>query len=267
MRLLLCLPVCLLLSPGYAEPVPTWLDSTQRVPDEPVKAKHLPDLQSEPIQFLEACLKNYDKTVKTYTLRFNKQEFLLGKLQPQEVIEVHFREKPHSVHFLWHQGARLCTKALYVAGENLDAKAKSQVLAYSPLLRAVRENDPEGYFAKQTSRYPMTRFGFKQTMEHVLETWKDAHAAGALHVEYEGLHKVPQADGKTCYKFNRTQYAKPEGNDGVTELVLYIDRETLLQVGSIVYGKDRQLLGEYYFCDVKLNVEIPAEKFTRKAVE
>jgi Protein of unknown function (DUF1571) len=240
LRLLICLPICLPMAPTY--PAPPVVDM---LPAQRVEA-------SDPaIAFLEACLMYCDKTVHSYLVTFRKQEYIGGTLRPLEVIEVSFRDHPYSVLFRWHQGQRLCSKALYVEGENKDKSGKSQVLAYSPRLRTALPQDPEGYFAKQTSRYPMTRFGFRKTMTHVLETWKNAAAENALHVQYLGLFKVPETGGLTCHKFHRTNYARPE-DDGVTELIVYIDRATLLQVGSIVYGKDGQLLGEYYWRDLKL---------------
>jgi hypothetical protein len=264
-RTLLCLPLCLLLAPTYPgqdlpEPAPLRIQGRSG-------ADAAGD--SLEIAFLEACLKHYAKTVQGYTVTFWKREFIGNTMHPWELIEAHYREQPHSVFFRWHQGHKplLCNRALYVEGENKDASGKSQVLAYAPVLGIAKENDPEGFFAKQTSRYPMPQFGFRQTMEHVLETWKAAAAEKALHVAYLGLRQVPETGGLTCHTFHRTKYARPEGHDGVTELIMFIDRDTLLQVGSVVYGKDRQLLGEYYFRDLKLNPTMDSSQFQRSAVE
>src|SRR5436190_8787465 len=66
--------------------------------------------------------------VDGYTLTMQKQESINGRLRPHEVIEVAFRERPHSVFMRWLEGAGRAERALYVEGENngkLLARPKS----------------------------------------------------------------------------------------------------------------------------------------------
>ena len=65
---------------------------------------------------------------------------------------------------------------------------------------------------------------------------------------------------------HRDRYARPE-NDGVLELTVYVDKETLLQVGSTVKGEDGKLIGEYFFRDIHFNPDFKAEQFTREALK
>src|SRR5262245_10061745 len=99
-----------------------------------------------------------------------------------------------------------------------------------------------------------------------LAIWKEAKADGALHVEFLDTQKVQQAGDRPCWVLKRSKYKKPE-NDGVTETTLYIDKETWLQVGSIVRGEDGKLIGEYYFRDIELNPKFDDEQFQRGALE
>src|SRR4051794_12975925 len=125
LRLLLCLPLCLLMAPSQPETTLTCrtmeggADSVTDNADALPTAAQLEKLaRANPIAFLEAGLRRYQRTVKGYSCTFQKQERLDGKLQRTEVIEVYFREQPFSVYFGWLEGARLAERTLYVEGEN-----------------------------------------------------------------------------------------------------------------------------------------------------
>src|SRR5262249_8161213 len=62
---------------------------------------------SNPVAFLKACLARYNREVKGYSLIFQKQERIGGKLEKKELLDVKFREKPFSVYMRWLEGARL----------------------------------------------------------------------------------------------------------------------------------------------------------------
>src|SRR5262249_15531330 len=206
----------------------------------------------------------YDRNVKGYALVMQKQERLEGKLQPKEVIEVSFRERPHSVFMHWLEHPKLADAVLYAEGEN-DGK----MLVRPALLLArglVVEREPEGPEAKQSGRVTVNNFGLKKATERVLATWKAAREKGELHVEYLGEVKVKEAGDRTCIALRRSRYARPEA-DGVTELTVYFDKESWLQVGSIVKGEGGKLIGEYFFRDIRLNPDFKPEQFKREALK
>lgn len=254
-RLLVCLPVCLLLAPAYPG---RSLDPREAPTERLDSAQQLP--ARDPIAFLEKCLAHYDATVKGYSLTFRKQERIDDELQPVEIIEVHCKDEPHSVFLKWLEGARKAVRVVYVEGEN-----DGNMLALPKLIPLIVARDPNGDDAKQSGRYPITEFGLKKATQRVLRGWKKAHADNHLHVEYLGIHKVPEAGNVACYKLRRSRYAKPE-EDGVTELTIYLDTENLLQVGSVLRGKDRRLIAEYYFRDIRLNPTFRPDQFTRAAL-
>ncbi len=78
--------------------------------------------------------------------------------------------------------------------------------------------------------------------------------------------KVKEAGDRVCWKLKRTDYKAPEDIDGVTDMTLYVDKETWLQVGSTLKGADGQLLGEYFFRDIELNLDFKPDTFTREAL-
>src|SRR5262249_36101594 len=193
-----------------------------------------------------------------------KQERIGGKLQRTEVIDVAFRDKPHSVLLRWVEGARLAAASLYIEGEN---DGKMLVRPAGLVLGGLTgERDPGGEQAKQSGRYSMREFGLKKGTERILKTWKAARDKDELHVEYLGERKVKEAGDRTCYALRRDRYARPE-NDGVLEVTVYVDKETLLQVGSTVKGEEGKLLGDNFFRDIHLNPEFKPDQFTREALK
>jgi len=278
-RLLLLLPLCaLIFSPsGEKEPEKQrTLDLKPFVDDGKVA---LPDgegleklAQKDPIAFLENCLRRYQREVKGYTCTFQKQERLDNKLQPSETIAVTFRQDPNSVLFRWKQGARLADAALYVEGENQqkdkNGNPKSYLVALPPgILGRLGPvtRDPDSEDSKKSGRYSLPQFGIEKGTQRTLASWKEAHNKGELHVEFLGETKLKEAGDRMCYKLRRIKYAEPE-EDGVTELTIYIDKETWLQVGSVIKGKDDQYIAQYYFRDIKLNPEFTDETFKKESL-
>jgi hypothetical protein len=220
----------------------------------------------DPIAFLEKCLDKYDREVKGYNLIMDKQESIGGRLQKPEEIKVFFREHPFSVSMQWLKGARKAERALYVAGENDGMMlARPNGFIARKVAGDIVERDPEGSEAKQSGRYPITQFGLKNGTRRTLAGWIMARKRHALHVEYQGVHRVEELGNRECYKLHRYNYDRPESG-GVTDLTLYIDKETLLQVGSILKGEGGKLIGRYLFRDIHLNPDFKNDQFTKSAL-
>ena len=265
-RLLLCLPLCMLLSPEGPRNAPLADSAIACVADDgnalPTEKEMKRLANADPVAFLEACIKRCEREVKGYRCLLHKQERLDGKLQPSELIAIQFRDDPFSVLMDWREGTRLVQKTLYVKGENKDRilVKPAGLLA----LAGVVERDPNSDDAKKTARYPINEFGLKIGIERTLAAWKAAKAQDALHVELVGEVKVKEAGDRICWKLRRTGYKGPEEGDGVTDYTTYIDKETWLQLGSTLKGADGQLLGEYFWLDIELNPEFKADTFTRE---
>src|SRR5262249_4037081 len=128
------------------------------------------------------------------------------------------------------------------------------------------KRDVEGSDAKKSGRYTLKQFGLKNAALRALNSWKTAKAEDALFVELVGEDKVKDAGDKTCWVLKRGKYKKPE-NDGVVETTLYIDKESWLQVGSVVRGEEGKLIGEYYFRDIQLNPQYDDDQFEKSALD
>jgi hypothetical protein len=131
------------------------------------------------------------------------------------------------------------------------------------LSRFIIPKDPEGTEARDTSRYTIKEFGLRLAMQRTLDSMKSAEGRSALHLRYAGLVEVPELNNRPCYKYIRGPYDPPE-EEGVNELVLYIDKDTWLQVGSLLRDTKGQLIAEYFFKDLQLNPEHPDDQFTSK---
>jgi hypothetical protein len=266
-RLLVCLPLCLLLAPDGPRDLQRAAPLLAAVADDggalPSQEQMKRLAETDPIAFLRAAIRRYDREVKGYHCILHKQERLEGTLQPSETIACDFREDPFSVLMDWQDGARLAKRTLYVKGENKDMilVKPAGLLA----LAGVVERDPAGSDAKKSSRYPINEFGIKIGMARALASWEAAQKQNALHVEYLGEVKPKEIGGRPCWKIHRKDYKNPE-DDGITDSVFYYDEETWLQAGSTVKGPDGKLLGEYWFRDIELNPDFKSDPFTREAV-
>ncbi len=279
-RFLLGLIPCLVVVP-HLVPLPEHPD--EDVPRTALSeykddGKELPEAErlaalakNDPLAFLEACLKRQIREIKGYTCTMQKQERIEGKLEKLEFIDVSFREEPHSVLMKWKKGERLAARALYVEGENKDEKTVRSMALIKPAGLGGRfvsyvTRDPRGKDARNSGRYTLDEFGLKHALDRTHKAWKDASDNKALHVEFQGKMKIKELSDRECFVLKRTRFAKPEA-DGITEQTLYIDAEHWLLTGSILKGENGELIGEYYFRDVRLNPEFDKDLFTLESIK
>lgn len=245
-RLVPCLPLLLIVPLAPAQ-----------TPAEPLPEK-------DPLTFLEKCLERYDRSgVKGYRCTFIKQERISGELQPKETITAHFREQPHSVTFHWVEGARKATAVLYVEGEN-SGQMLCRPSGFAGKFVSVVSRDPEGSDAKQSGRYSLKDFGLRKATVRTQNAWKTAQEKGTLRIEYLGVRNLREAGDRPCYALRRTM-AVPE-EDGIVEGTFYFDKETWMQIGTVLKGKGGSLIATYYFRDVRINPEFAMNQFKRDAL-
>jgi hypothetical protein len=224
--------------------------------------------RNDPFAFLEKCLNHYDQAVRGYQLTMQKQERLQGRLQNKELIEVAFREQPYSVSMHWLEGAKKADRVVYVAGEN-DGMMLAHPTGVAGKLVKVVKRKVDSEEAREAGRYTLDQFGFKNTLKRILASMQEAKKKDRLRLDFQGEAKVIESNQRVCFKLKRT-YSEPEA-DGTQELTLYVDRENFLPVGIVVKGKvdpasgNRELLGEYFFRDLRLNPQISADQFKESA--
>ncbi len=227
--------------------------------------------RTDPIAFLEAALRRYEREVKGYRCVLVKRESLNGKLQREEEVVCDFREHPFSVRMDWKRGARDAKRILYVKGEY---KNRVQVLPTGALKRfglsllgsGIVDFSPNSPEVREASRYPPSEFGMEIGMRRALAAWKAARQRGDLVIEFLGEKPRPEVGGRVCWGLRRTGYKTPE-DDGITDSTFYYDKENWLAVGNVLKGVDGKLIGSYYFRDVVFNPELGPETFTLKGLK
>jgi hypothetical protein len=220
--------------------------------------------RKDPLAFFEMAIERYEREVRGYTAISRKKEKVAGKYNDPEEIEVAVREKPFSVYMNWLQGARLTAaqKVIYVEGEN-----NNKLLALPKLsFLGIQTRDVDGADAKAGSRYTIDHFGIHKGTQRTVASMKAARDRKQLHLKYLGEGKEPRLGDRPMYVFRRTPY-EPLEEEGLNDLTLYFDKETWLQVGSILKDKNGELIAEYFFRDIVLNPEFPEWQFTRQALE
>jgi hypothetical protein len=218
--------------------------------------------RTDPTAFVENCLRRYQREVQTYHAILHKQERIDSKLRHSEEIDVTFREKPFSVLLVWLKNPGRAERVLYVQGENDNQLVvRPTGLAYK--LVGIVRRDPRSPDAQQTSRIPLTEFGMRKATERLLSSWQAAAKEGNLHVDYLGKKAVPEVGNRTCYILRRTGFSQ----EGVTSITAYFEADTWLQVGTTLKGEDNALLGDYFFRDVRINPDLPADTFTQRSLE
>ena len=153
---------------------------------------------------------------------------------------------------------------LYAAGENQEMflvvpanpalKKTLHLIGRSYARRRLDSSD-----AKSASRYPPNEFGILRGAERVFDAWSAAQERGALRTEYLGLRPVSELGGRRCHAIRRTCLTPEE--DGLTQVTIQFDPDTLLQVGAVLMAGD-DLIGRYHFADLKLNPPLSADRFS-----
>jgi hypothetical protein len=218
--------------------------------------------QTDPVQSLEAALSRYQKEIDEYTCTMIKRERIKNKLRNEEEIRCWFREKPFSVLMEWVKGADRADASLFVQGEH-DNKLliRPTGLAYQGLRILGKyyadrtTNDPE---VLDASRFTVYEFGIGKGMERTFTAWKAAQERGNFNIEYLGEQVIPEVGNRPCYVIKR--HCNPPEEEGLTDITIMLDKETWLQVGSILKKQD-DLIGYYYFKDINFKPPFSANQF------
>ena len=107
----------------------------------------------------------------------------------------------------------------------------------------------------------MSEFGLRATTQRTLGGFERAKANGTLRVQYLGILKIKELNDRLCYAFKRI-CPKPE-DDGFSEVTVYIDKETWIQVGTLLKADDGKVIAEYLFRDIHFNPTFKPDQFTR----
>lgn len=211
--------------------------------------------RTDHMALMKWSLQHYLSRVQDFTGVFHKQERINGKLMPEQVIQVQFKQSPFSVLMQWQENAGSIDKLLYVEGSNDD----QMIVHPTGLLSWIKsvKRDPRCAEVKQSSRKTCDQFGFERTLQSMLDVYNAAEEAGDLETNYLGETFVYD---RPCVAVERVL---PPGKDYPSgRMIVEYDLEHGLPVGISSYDWQGNLLSRYAYSELNFNVGLTSEQFT-----
>jgi hypothetical protein len=220
--------------------------------------------ENDPIALLEHCLDNVTQ-YHDYTLTFVKQERIKGKLRDAQKISVKHRTVPFSVGMVWEENAPKGDRVLYVDGLRDNrmlirpTKEFHRFLVGEQVLR-----NPNSKEVMEGTLKPITIFGFKNSLQSLLNTYTLARDRGELVTGFEG---VGTFDGREVLILTRELPERDEYDGHHT--TIYIDKEYLVpvMVEARDWSDDANLVARYVFTDIKFNMDLTDADFVPSAFD
>ena len=217
--------------------------------------------KTDHIALLEYCLDNYDSRFSDYTCTFVKQEKIGKELGRQQWIAVKFMERPYSVAMKWFQNAPMADRILYVEGKyGNQMLVRPKDLLLRSLLGGSVLRQPDSPEARESTLRPVSMFGFKRSMQSLLEVYRKARQAGDLEEAFGGFAKVAGREAIVLVR-----YLPAKGDYPAYRTLVYVDLEYLVPVGVESRDWDDELISRYIYENVKFNVSLTSDDFLPKA--
>ena len=217
--------------------------------------------QTDHIALLEVVLKEYDRSIESYTCTFIKQERINGQLLPEQWMDVKFKEKPFSIVMCWTKNSPPGDRALYVEGKY---NGKMIVRPYGWLAQKLAgptvTRDPESKEIMANTLRPITMFGLRNAAQKLLETYELARDRGEAVNRFVGYRDVA---GRRAMVLERV--LPPSQDYPAKTTTWYLDVERLIILGLEGTDWDDQVLCSYFYKDVKLNPGLADKDFTPAA--
>lgn len=224
-----------------------------RRPEKPNPAKQHPLIPV--IETLERANKIITE-IDDYSAVFVKRERIDGELGKYAYMEFKIRHKPHSVYLKYLSPKSVKGReAIYVRGQN-DGKLVAHSTGLQKTLLGTISLDPEGSWAMDGNRHPITHAGIMYTTRGFLGICKRELKHDEVDVRFYPGAKV---DGRKC---TLMQVTHPKQRDHFKYHVfrMYIDDEWKIPVRTEDYtwpeeaGEKPLLMGEYTYTKLQFNV-------------
>ncbi|NBB94820.1 MAG: DUF1571 domain-containing protein [Planctomycetes bacterium] len=229
--------------------------------------------RTDHVALLKRCIEHYEALpITNYTCTFLKHERLNGKLRDEQLMDVKFMAKPFSVAITWTQNPPLADKVLYIEGKwpNDDGKSRMLVRPRGGFTRMLTGGSllklPDGPDAMKNTLRPVTLFGFRNTLQALLDVYEVAQKRGDLQQRFNGISEV---GGRKCLTLVRIL---PERDDyPARKTVTCIDIERMLPLKVLGDGWQTNdagkhiLLANYEYRDVTLNPGLTQADFAPEA--
>jgi outer membrane lipoprotein-sorting protein len=190
--------------------------------------------------------------VKDYRCTFHKKELVRGKLRSDRNITFKFR-KPASFYLGYNEGDNKGREAIYVEGK-FDGKLKVHQGGFFGFVNLTL--DPRGSLAMRDNRHPITEAGIGHVIQLVEKNYRMAKNDPDSRIELE--LDVP-VNGKKVILI-KSVLPKGRGYYG-HKVVIAVDQSLLLPVKATVFGWNDELLEEYEYDELQLNVGLTDRDF------
>ena len=247
------------------EAPPTRLASTAREVPPPLAARPRvePKVEADPIAEAKAAIASCAQTyagVQDYTCVFFKRERLDGKLSPFHSMALKARTRPHSLYFKFVRPTA-GREAIYVAGAH-GGKVVVHDVGIGKLLAGTLKLDPRGSMAMEDNRHPITEAGMGHLIETVVTAWDNELSPAESHVV---VHPHAKVGLRPCVMIESSHPTK-RSRFLYSMVKVYIDKEHNLPIRFEAYdwpknGKPPELVEEYTYSDLKINVGLSARDF------
>lgn len=266
----LCLAAVPVAPPRTNSTIPTAIPKFTDCQKLPSPEEFATLAKTDVLAMLNASMSRYKCEVRGYACTMQKQERVKGSPGKLEIIDIAFRDDPFAVVMKWKEGAGLATATLYAKGDN-NGQLKARTLL------GLQDSDPNGFLARQSSRFSILDFGIYRGTLRTYTIWKRARDNGTLKVEYLGTKPVKELNDRVCHLIRRTVDPTEVDNfsmadtevrspatypkEAIGQVTIMVDVETWLHLGSDIRHPDGSLIAGYYFRDLKLNPKFDREQF------
>jgi hypothetical protein len=212
------------------------------------------------IRTITECQEKF-QSIKDYTCIFYKRERIDRRLTPQFVMAMKERTRPKSIYFRFEEPYR-GREAIYVHGKN-QGKILAHDVGITKFLAGTMELEPTSSRAMEDNRHPISEAGIGSLIDTVARRWIGELSPDESTVEFdpemmvgdrrclliESIHPVRQSR----FLFHKVR--------------LFIDSELNLPIRFEAYdwpkhqGQPPELVEEYSYADLKLNVGLRDEDF------
>jgi len=204
--------------------------------------------------------------IKDYTAIMQKQENIGGNVQEAQVLEVKVRHEPFSVYTKFRYPQNMNgQQAIFVKGKN-DDKLVAHGVGIKKIAGTLKL-DPDGPFAMDGNKYPITDMGILNLVDKLLEVGYRDSKFGECNVTYqEGVTVGSKENARECTVIT---VIHPEKRPHFTFYVarIYVDKELNLPIRYESYDWSRKegetpiLLEAYTYLSLKLNVGLTDKDF------
>jgi len=222
------------------------------------------------LEIAEDGLERIRTEIRDYKAIMVKRERIRGELSDQEWMVVKIRNRrdaandptPFSIYMKYLRPSSVKGRELiYVEGENQNKILAHEGRGVGSLLTL--KLDPDGSMAMQNARHPIYKAGIENLVKELLEKGcrdRDAGMCEVKYIEETAINKRP------CSMIQVKHNEKCEPYEYYVAQI-FIDKELQIPVRFVAYdwpkapGERPQLLEEYTYIDVELNVGLTDDDF------